>query len=197
MTDDERGFLDAEQLELLSAEQIAEEVYASEEQPDGVLRPKPEARYTGERLFGQRPQIYQLIVRLLASGIGIKRISSMCRVHPYTVMGVRDREGVAIETHKQQIADKARLGAELYVDGVIEDILERPDKISARDKAIIAGVLTDKSQLLSGGATSRAESLRPDGPSMDDFNQWLEQMERVEECNNDKPALPEKGDTDE
>lgn len=189
---DERGFLDAEQMDLLSPDQLAEQAYAREEQGVDKMLSKPEARYTGERLFARNPRLYELIVRLVASGLGIKRIAGMCQVHPYTVMGVRDREGQAIETHKQQIADKARLGAELYVDGAIEDIIERPDKISARDKAIIAGVLVDKSQLLSGGATSRAESLRPDGPTHEDFNAWLEGMQRVEEAS-EMPALPAEG----
>ena len=136
--------------------------------------------YTGDRLFEQKPQVYQTIVYCLAEGLGMIRIGKLLKVSPNTVMAVRDREGEAVDIEKGRLANLYRRGARLAGERIVEDLLddEQARKIPANQKAVIVGILTEKSELLSGGATSRVAH-SPAEPSNEDFDAYLASLRRV------------------
>lgn len=137
--------------------------------------------FTGDRLFVRDPERYRAIVTLMAQGAGILKIAKLLNVSAHTVIAVRDREGAAIAIEKERLSNAARAGAQLCVEGIVEDLAsdEARQKISARDKAIIMGVLTEKSELLAGGATHRIEFVKAEA-GHNDFNAYLDKMRRVD-----------------
>lgn len=121
--------------------------------------------YTAERYQAAHPDAYRIIVALLADGgLGQHRIAELirssgtpCSVN--TVTAIRDREPDLIERAQKQIAMICKRGARLSVEAIV-DRLGDPDllkEISVSQLAVVAGILTDKAQLLSGGPTSRLE----------------------------------------
>jgi hypothetical protein len=142
--------------------------------------------FSGARLFDRDPHRYMAIVRLRGEGYGLLRIARLLRVSVNTVAAVRDREVSAIETVKQHVAGRASLAGELAVESIIEDLAdpERRKMIAARDRAIIAGVMIDKAQLLGGGATARIEHVDRGGQH-EDLNSYLDSLPRVQEVAGD------------
>lgn len=143
---------EAQQAELIPISELDAALFCEEEQA-------AVGTYTGERLFTQRPETYRAAVSLLAEGVGILRIAKLLKVSPSTVIAVRDREPGAIEIEKARLAKACLRGAQLCVEGIVEDLSddERRKKIPTSQKAITAGILTEKHQLLTGQATGRLE----------------------------------------
>lgn len=106
--------------------------------------------FTGERLAAQEPERYRAIVDALANGLGIRQIARAFKVSPNTVAAVRAREGKTIDTLKTSIANRALLGAEMAVERLIDEMGD----IKREALPVVAGILIDKAQLLTGQATS-------------------------------------------
>lgn len=159
---------DQAQGELLTSAQMTDCLFAGQEQ--ALV-----GEFTGERLFARKPEIYRAIVSLTAEGLGIIRIGKLLSVSPNTVQAVRKREGLPIDMVKKELADLAHAGAALALEGVLEDLSDpvKRGKIGTRDKAVVAAVLVDKGQLLSGEATSRLEVSDIRTPDHDDFNRYV------------------------
>jgi len=154
----------AEQLELLSQEEIERAMFALESA----------GQFTADRLHEQRPVVYKAVVGLLAQNWSIRRIKALLGVHHYTIAAVREREAGSIDTQKLAIGERALSAARLAVDSLVE-ALEDPEsaeKISARDRALSAAILVDKAQLLLGGATSRVEHVES-VPDIEEYQRWL------------------------
>jgi hypothetical protein len=117
--------------------------------------------FTGERLHRDRPKVYAAVVRMAAEGLSISATARALGVSRNTVCAVREREGISIEQDKKELLRDLRRAQRLSVEKVIELL---PDVKSAKDAAIVAAVMVDKNQLLSGEATARVErvELRPD-----------------------------------
>jgi hypothetical protein len=84
-------------------------------------------------------------------------MSAMARalgVSRNTVSAVQEREGISIEQHKKELLRNVRTAARLSVERVVELV---PSINNAKDAAIVAAVMVDKLQLLSGEATARVE----------------------------------------
>jgi len=84
-------------------------------------------------------------------------MSAMARalgVSRNTVAAVQEREGISIEQHKKELLRNVRTAARLSVERVVELV---PAITNAKDAAIVAAVMVDKLQLLSGEATARVE----------------------------------------
>ena len=101
--------------------------------------------FTGDRLFDQKPEVYQAVVYCLAEGFGVIRIGKLLKVSPNTVMAVRDREGEAVDIEKERLSKLYRKGARLAGERIVEDLLddEQAKKIPANQKAVIGGILTE------------------------------------------------------
>ena len=151
--------------------------------PEEFLRAaESRGEFTGERLFEQKPEVYSGIVRLLAEGMGVIRIGRTLKVSPNTVLAVRDREGEAIDIEKKNLSTLYRRGARLAGERILEDLTddERAAKIPANQKAVIVGILTEKSELLGGGVTSRVAHAQE--PSNEDFEKYLSSLPDAEVC---------------
>jgi hypothetical protein len=178
MANDHTSLLEraAQQPELLSSAEMDDDVFAENE-------PGFDGEYTAERLFARQPEKYRLVVSLLAERLGILKIARLLKpLHPATVMAVRDREGVAIEIEKKELARLCHHGAHLALEGVVEDMADpaRRNKVGARDKAVIAAVCIDKGQLLSGEATSRLELTEINLSEHDALNDYIAGLRRAQ-----------------
>ena len=110
--------------------------------------------FTGERLLARRPEAYQAIVRMSAEGLSISAQARALGVSRNTVCAVKEREGFSIEQEKKDLLRDVRRAARLSVERAIELV---PGIQNAKDAAIVAAVMIDKMQLLSGEATARVE----------------------------------------
>lgn len=132
-------------------------LFAAEETGAGGRSPE----FTGARLFAQRPNTYKAIIALSAEGIGVLRIARLLGVSPNTVLAVRAREGGALDIEKRRLAGLTREAARMTVEAIL-DLLGDPAKValmSLKDRAITFGILAEKAELLSGGATARLETV--------------------------------------
>jgi hypothetical protein len=112
--------------------------------------------FTGERLLDRRPEVYRAVVRMAAEGQSISATARALSVSRNTVAAVREREGISIEQEKKELLRDVRRAARMSVERAIELV---PSINSAKDAAIVAAVMVDKMQLLSGEATSRIEKV--------------------------------------
>ena len=129
--------------------------------------------YTAERLFSQEPDKYRTIVAMLAAGRGIRAIKRSCRVHHDTIHAVAQREHVSIDTLKTRIV--ADIEAAIQVGA--ERAVEVMETIKPEQLMVGLGILIDKYQLLTGGATVRVETSEPSrGDEPRTFEEWLSRM---------------------
>lgn len=171
MIDRQESLIDPPSKQLtLSSIDLPAAVFAESEAKEG--------HYTGARLFAQKPETYQAIVSLLGEGLHVIRIARLLRVHPKTVRAVREREGNPIAQEKERLGRLAYDAARMSIERIVEDLDD--EKASAEiptDKlAVIAGIMTEKALLLTGGATSRVEHQGAANPEHDDFNRMLAEM---------------------
>ena len=129
--------------------------------------------FTGERLFRDRPEVYQEIIRLYAEKQGIRMIARLCRVSVNTVYAVLEREPAAVETAKKRIINNLRKAAEIGSERLPEVMQE----LAADKLAVPLAITLDKLQLLTGEATARVEKveIRPD-----QVRTFLEQLPVIE-----------------
>jgi hypothetical protein len=126
------------------------------EEEIGAERLEATGEFSGERLMARRPEVYRAVVRMLAEGLSMSSIARALSVSRNTVAAVREREGYSIEQDKKELLRDFRRAARLSVERAIELV---PHIQTAKDAAIVAAVMTDKLQLLSGEATSRVEKI--------------------------------------
>lgn len=122
----------------------------------GLEKLEAAGEFTGERLLARRPDAYRAVVRMAAEGLSISATARALGVSRNTIAAVREREGFTIEQDKKELLRDVRRAARLSVERAIELI---PTINSAKDAAIVAAVMVDKGQLLSGEATSRIEKV--------------------------------------
>jgi hypothetical protein len=132
-------------------------------------------RFTGERIAKNR-QLYQAIVKCLAEGIGIRHTARAFRVSPNTLMAIRQREGIAIETEKKELSAKMGLFVKMSVERLIEEI----DCIPIGQLSVSAGIIADKKALIDGDPTVRIEEKREIAVTPSDLRQMLENMKRAQ-----------------
>jgi len=157
---DTSSFLERQdQMELLPSSQMDDKLFDAEENPlDGKPR-----EYTAARFFAKRPEEYRLIVSMLAEGHTMREIARRFVVGHRTIVRIQAREmgSALVATLKQGAARKFRALANIGAD-VLHEVLTHPDAVEAFKKspeklAIMIGILQEKAELLSGGATQRVE----------------------------------------
>lgn len=127
--------------------------------------------FTGSRFFLCRPREYSEIVALRAEAVPIATLARIYRVSRNTISAIDERESrnVRVEQLKQhnsraynRLASLCReRAAELVLSLEVPDLSASERIACGRVLAILMGVAEDKAQLLSGGATSRAEVSDP------------------------------------
>lgn len=169
MTDPAKSLIagDQQQLALLPEEESERRI---------VDRENTEGEYTGERLFLRNPKLYAVIVYMLAGKWSIRQIARTLKVHVKTIMGVREREGVAIAAEKTRLS-KSLLGvAGLAAEAAQERLEDLQVDDSLRDLMVSAGIAVDKALLLAGEATSRVEVVMAE-PSHEEYNRFVAAIE--------------------
>ena len=137
--------------------------------------------FTAARFFEVHPEKYHMTVHLLAEGLSTRRIAQLLKVSRNTIAAVEKRErGASIEPQKEVLAHRYRYLAKLIAERLEELILDDDAELSVRDLMVAGGIAIDKSQLLSGGATSRVEYRPGVAPTVDQFNEWLAQLPRAD-----------------
>ena len=96
----------------------------------------------------------------------------------HTVRAILRHAGAALfaaEPDNARALSLMREGRELALERTIEALSDdaRCRKITPDKLALTAAILTDKTQLLSGEATSRVEHVDGSAPAVDDFTQFL------------------------
>jgi hypothetical protein len=124
------------------------------EEEIGAERLEATGEFSGERLLARRPEVYRAICRMSAEGLSMSAMARALGVSRNTVAAVQDREQISIEQHKKELLRNVRTAARLSVERVVELV---PSITNAKDAAIVAAVMVDKLQLLSGEATARVE----------------------------------------
>jgi transcriptional regulator with XRE-family HTH domain len=124
------------------------------EEEIGAERLEATGEFSGERLLARRPEVYRAICRMSAEGLSMSAMARALGVSRNTVAAVQEREGISIEQHKKELLRNVRTAARLSVERVVELV---PSITNAKDAAIVAAVMVDKLQLLSGEATARVE----------------------------------------
>ena len=156
----------AEQPDLLTSAEMSADFFAGAEQ---------KGTFTGERLFARQPRLYHAVKSLLAERIGVDRIAGIMGVSVHTVLAVRDRERGPIAVQKEELAGTFLQAARLAAESVLDDLADpvKRAKIPALQKAMIAGIATEKSLLLRGEATMRMD-IEIKVPEHDAFNTYVE-----------------------
>lgn len=130
-------------------------------------------RYTAAHIAGNAAK-RDAVVRALGEGLSIAAVARAFGMSRNTVTVAARRFGVDIEQRKKEFGavclDVARMA--------IERIRDEMDDMPKASLPIIAGVLIDKAQLLSGAPTARVEHTNTAaGPN--GFNAWLESVVEV------------------
>lgn len=163
-----------EQLELISSADMDDQMFAEAES---------RGEHTGVRLWHKDPGKYQVIMSLLAEGVGQLRIADLVKSSVHTVRAVARREGAAIEKERAALAQDMRAAAKLCVEAILEMVEdpERRAKMSGKELGVLTGILSERSELLSGRATSRVEVARD--PDVADFQRMLDRAREEAQSN--------------
>lgn len=140
----------------------------------GAEKLEATGEFSGERLLARRPEVYRAICCMSAEGLSMSAMARALGVSRNTVAAVQEREGISIEQHKKELLRNVRTAARLSVERVVELV---PTINNAKDAAIVAAVMVDKLQLLSGEATSRVEKVEV---SQDKLSEMLASLPLLE-----------------
>jgi hypothetical protein len=132
---------------------------------------------TGERLMAQAPDVYQQIVRLLGQGTGVREIKRLTGCHHRTIQAVSIREGQTIDTMRKELGARALGVASLALESLEEKIMA--GSVKPGELAMTVGILVDKGQLLTGGATGRVERVETHQVSKD-LDAALSEVETID-----------------
>ena len=170
----ERYELQGGQLSLLTkvqADALTEETKIEQEYAQGI--------YSGVQLKNSDPVIYELVCILLADGsMSQRQIAARTGTSRNLVSGI-NRQSPDIEPLKKQMASRARNLGQLCLERAEEIVTDPTSKVGLRDLAILAGVAIDKSQLLSGEATQRVETIDA-ASGADDFEAAFEALQQAD-----------------
>jgi hypothetical protein len=106
-----------------------------------------------KRLINEQPELYGRTVQLLCEGLSPKKVAALSGLELETVRRIRSYHPEAIAAAQAQTIQHLREGAL----SASERMLETLDEIPPEKLAITLGILVDKLQLLTGGATQRTE----------------------------------------
>lgn len=142
----------------------------------------PETRhgkYTGEQLEA-RVAVRDMVVKLLAEGVGIRRIAALMRkqgvaIGEHSIMALRDRRADLVATEKKQLSQQLGRISKLMADSIEERLVDGKMKPSSVDLA----VMIDKKMAVDGEASLVIEHKHTIEASADAFIRKLEEMKRA------------------
>lgn len=133
---------------LMNPAPIVQRSLFSEDQAYEVLEQHGE--FTGERLRERKPEVYQLVIRMIAEGLSTRSIARACSVSPNTVEAVRRTERISIDAQKQELLAMTRSAARL----TLERVIELAPSMKPGEASVAFGIVTEKMLLLGGEATT-------------------------------------------
>lgn len=136
--------------------------------------------WTAARLFSQRREIYEVIVKMLAADIPVRLISDLCEVGQKTIVAVRAAEPDAVTAFRGQMS-KRRVAMLHRCADVIAASLESGSAESmakAKDTAIVMNILDGQQRLDQGAPTQIVEVHQP--PAVEQFREWMRKVIDVE-----------------
>lgn len=132
--------------------------------------------YTGTRLQAADPGTYARIIDLSLQGQSIRSISRLTGLHRQTIGAVLRAEAQRIVPRKEALADHCRRLLGLTFEELEESLVMAP-KHQLRDLSILAGILVERYQLLSGGATARVEHVSESAEVGREFLTFLQRLQ--------------------
>ena len=185
MTDSAVSLLDrdAQQMDLIPSTDMPAALFERE-----GLHGARTTEHTSERYKRDHPTEYRWAVSLLfGDSLSISRVSEMLGASRNTIAAIYEREAqaVSVEQVKREAVAEFRMLRRLSRDRLRDYLLHLPDALDLLKReggvekiaglihkiGIIMGIVSDKEQLLSGGATARVEVGRP---ASDGYGELLE-----------------------
>jgi hypothetical protein len=127
---------------------------------------------SAQELMNESPEIYAGIVSHLSDGATNHVVARLTSQPVELIRKIRDLHPQLIESGRKaahaRIEEALHLGSTQLVDAIAQG------KIKPSQLTVAVGILTDKSQLLSGGATQRVEKV--DVKSPEQLKQWFSQL---------------------
>jgi hypothetical protein len=130
-------------------------------------------RFTCEQLEKNEAKRKAVVEAIAEEALGLKRIATAFGVSVNTVLAAKRKYVEEIETTKQRVGRAAFDVAQL----AIERMRDEMDTMPKASLPIIAGVMIDKGQLLTGAPTARVQHTQAATP--ESFNEWLDSITNV------------------
>ncbi len=124
--------------------------------------------HDGTRMLQHKKEVFFIIAGLLARGVPIRDVCSICRVSASTVQSIADHPEAKLSavTQKEQFVAKLRLAASLGLEALIMRFQ------AGEVTGVEFGIVVDKLALAEGGVTARTEVIHSN-EAEDDFTRLV------------------------
>ena len=141
-----------------------------EEIMERMVKEEANGKWTGERLAARKPEVYAIVIRMLAAEFPIESIADLTKVSENSVRGIREREQESVEDNKKRMVGKMIIARERLIDRVIE----KAPTMDGDRAAVAFGIISDKLNLEQGAPTARLEITV--SSSVDDYRDFVAKM---------------------
>jgi hypothetical protein len=125
----------------------------------------------------EAPRLAEAVVRLAALDLTHEEIAFALGMSVNTVSRITVATATAVEGYKERLAANWREVTHLTM-GRIREILRNPtSEVTLKELSILAGIGTEKEQLLTGGATQRVEVVEE--PPVEAFKRYIDSLPRI------------------
>lgn len=139
--------------------------------------PGPDGVFDGSRADHEKRAA---IISALAEGLGVRQIARAFKVSPNTVLALRRNSAPDIDADKARAAGRFGDLRDLAVERMIEEI----DSMPRQTLPIVAGIASDKHELLRGAPTARIE--HDHSFEVQSVADWIASLPRVEMVGEDR-----------
>jgi len=123
-----------------------------------------------------RPHVLSLALNMLRENLGIRQTAKACNLDTRTVTAIREEYKDSLPDLRDQAATSCRSLATQTLERMQEKI--DADAVPVNLLPIYTGILLEKAELLSGGATQRVEEVKPQD-DYKDLKDILSQMNKA------------------
>jgi len=140
-------------------------------------------RFTGQRLAKGDPEKYMRIVKLRTCGMTVREVAAIEKVSPQTVTAIMRVEAASrtADEYRGEMAADLAVAAKMSVEALLELLAdeERRAALSGRDLAFMLEKLTEKRELLTGGATHRNEPVKSEQERLEEARRHVSQAREL------------------
>ena len=129
--------------------------------------------WTAARLFSQRRQIYEVVVRMLGAGFHVRLIADLCEVSEKTVRAVREAEGSSVTAFREKLGVRRRNMMAMCADNIAAALEAGGAKNAtlAKDLAVVWNILDGQDRLDSGAPTQIIRVDEP--PALEEYRRFI------------------------